>query len=122
MSDKLAAWINIQLKENGWSIREFSRRVGISHTHAARIINAEVIPSAEICSSIARVFKVSPVTVLIYAGLLQERTENTRHRQELLYLFEQLNDNTQETVLTMLRGYVRETTPAHQSKASVSEA
>ena len=116
MSDKLALWINEQLEKNGWTIREFSRRIGISHTHASRIVNAEVTPSAEICSHIARAFGADPSTVFVYAGLLKPRPEPTPGLRELNFLYEQLDPQSQENILKMMRGYVREVQAGYAKK------
>jgi len=118
MSNTLATWLNKQIDATGWSIREFGRRAGISHTHAARILNAEVVPSAEICGQIAKVFKIAPETIFSMAGLLPDHTENTEARREAMYLFDQLDEETQKTFITILRGYVRETAPPYNTKPS----
>jgi len=72
MGDTLSFWIEQELVERGWSAREFGRRIGVSHTHAARIVNGEVIPSLKLCNEIGRVLDVTPEEVLRRAGLLPE--------------------------------------------------
>lgn len=48
----------------------------------------------------------------------QEPEETEAHR-EMRYLFDQLSEETQETVITMLRGYVRETAVPYTTKTAL---
>ena len=71
----MVTWLNEEIEQRGWSIREFGRQVNISHTHAARIANGEVDPSADLCLEIARVFNVPPEFVMRKAKKLPPRPE-----------------------------------------------
>ena len=121
MNDSFSDWLIDQLNIHGWSYREFGRRIEVSNTHATNIVHGTAQADPQTLHRIAAVFNLPVETVFRKAGLLPERTEETHHRQELLYLFNQLDDKTQETVLTMLKGYVRETTPVYPPKTSISE-
>lgn len=121
MNDSFSDWLIDQLNMHGWSYREFGRRIDVSNTHATNLAHGTAKADPETLQRIASVFNVPVELVFRKAGLLPKRTKETHHKQELLYLFDQLDDRTQETVLAMLRGFVRETTPAYQSKTSLSE-
>lgn len=66
----MSTWLNEQIKERGWSIRRFGRVIGVSPTHAARLVNGAVKPSTRLCISIARAFGMRPADVINHVGLI----------------------------------------------------
>lgn len=118
MSDNLSAWLNKKLEEYGWSIRELSRRGGISHSHAARIVNGEAIPSAEVCRKLAKAFNISETEMLKAAGYITEKpgeTDNFTLREIWSYLKTMNHDQ-----LKVVREFVRFQSGGRTS-ASVAE-
>jgi transcriptional regulator with XRE-family HTH domain len=95
MGDNFPSWLNNEIRIRDWSIREFGRRTGISHTHAARIINGEVDPSADLCQEIARAFGVSVAEVFRRAGYLPDEAPADADEAELqeLYMAAKLLDH-----------------------------
>lgn len=67
---RVSTWLNDKIRERNWSIRRFGREIGVSATHAARLVNGTVPPSVELCKRIARVFKMRVDDVVREVGLL----------------------------------------------------
>lgn len=95
MDDNLSSWVNNELRIRDWSIREFGRRIGVSHTYAARIVNGENRPSADLCQEIARAFGVSVAEVFRRAGYLPEEAPADADEADLqeLYMAAKLLDH-----------------------------
>jgi transcriptional regulator with XRE-family HTH domain len=66
----MSTWLNDEVKKRNWSIRKFGQVIGVSHTHAARLVNGDVRPSLDLCAEIARAFDIRPEDVMKLAGIL----------------------------------------------------
>ena len=119
MNNNLVDWLTEEIEDRGWSLRELGRRSGLSHATISNILSSQTKPGLDFCIGIARALDVSAESVLRRADLLPRRTEETEARREMLYLFDQLTEETQETVITMLRGYVRETAVPYTTKTAL---
>jgi len=108
MIDTLSEWLSNKLATRGWSIRAFGRKLDISHTHAADIVNGKVRPSADLCVKIASVLNTSPEEVLRLAGYLPPEPEETAAVKELIHLFGQLPEDDQDRVLLFMRALLEE--------------
>lgn len=108
MTDTLSEWLSNKLVTRGWSIRAFGRKLDISHTHAADIVNGKVRPSADLCVRIANVFDTSPEEVLRLAGYLPPEPEETATVKELVHLFSQLPKDDQDRAILFVRALVQE--------------
>ncbi|MBN1887667.1 MAG: response regulator [Thermoflexales bacterium] len=76
-SEAFLNWLNDELQERGWSMRELSRRMGFSVSTVSRVLNGEQNPSGDFCQGLADAFNVPVNRVLWQAGLLAvgDRTE-----------------------------------------------
>jgi len=126
MRNTLPTLIERELQERGWSAREFGRRVGISHAHAARIVNGEVKPSLNLCNEIAEVLDTSPQEIMSRAGILPPVPEDDQDRDTMLWLWDSLSDDRKAAALDAIRGIVngekqreteRESTPTGKQRA-----
>ena len=107
MRNTLPTLIERELQERGWSAREFGRRVGISHAHAARIVNGEVKPSLNLCNEIAEVLDTSPQDIMSRAGILPPISADDQFRQNALWLLDEAqSDETKAAILDAMRGIV----------------
>jgi transcriptional regulator with XRE-family HTH domain len=70
MSDELRTWLPAEIKQRGWSQREFARRADISHPLVSQVFAGEVPPSADFCIKAAHALEVPPEKVLRLAGIL----------------------------------------------------
>jgi transcriptional regulator with XRE-family HTH domain len=90
MEHELSDWISEKLKEKGWSVREFGRRIGVSPSHASRVVNGHVTPSFRLCNEIARAFSVRPQKVLVLAGLIPPEPAEVAGEKRMLHLYREL--------------------------------
>ncbi len=103
MSDKLTTWLNEKLEYNGWSIRHLAKRLGISHTHAGRIVNGDVKPNAEVCMSIAKVFGEPAEAIFRLADMLPPVSDEDAEIQALLEQWRRLNYEDRVTAYHYLK-------------------
>ena len=68
-------WLDEQEDKSGFSDYEVAKQGGFSHSVISRA-RSGIPPKFDVCTKIAKVFNVSPVTVLRKAGLLPEGNEN----------------------------------------------
>lgn len=113
MSDKLTPWINKQLTDRGWSIRELGRRINVSSAHATRIANGDVVPSFKLCAEIARVFEITHNEVLVMAGILDTRLSDAQF-ETFRAVIAEIPQEQHEHVLALLRTYAK--TPVNNTK------
>ena len=106
MVDDLASWLKEELGARGWSLREMARRVGVSHTAIINVANGRTRPSANLCRKIALALHVPPEDVFRRAGLLPPNPPVSPSLLEANFLFAQLPEQEQETLLTMMRALV----------------
>ena len=102
-SDTLIEWINEQLEEQGWSMRELARRAELAPTTISEVIAGKAKPGLEFCKGVARAFHVAPEDVLRKAGLLPYITPTVRQNEELLHYFTQLPPDDRQRLITMTR-------------------
>lgn len=69
-------WFENLRKERGWGIRDAARVIGVSHPTISEISTYGKQPSFDTCVALANTFEVSPVWVMVLAGLLPEETKN----------------------------------------------
>ena len=102
-SDTLIEWINEQLEEQGWSMRELARRAELSPTTISEVVAGRAKPGLEFCKGVARAFHVAPADVLRMAGLLPYIPADVHQNDELLYYFTQLPPDDRQRLITMTR-------------------
>lgn len=106
MADELATWLKQEMASHGWSLRELARHAGISHTAILNVLKGHTRPSALFCTKIAQALRVPAEEVYRRAGLLPAVPPEEASLLEANYLFAQLSESEQETVLTMMRALV----------------
>lgn len=70
MSDNLAAWLNREMMQRGWSLRQIAKRAGISHTTIVKLANGIGHPEIKTCRALAQAMSVPVEDVLRLAGIL----------------------------------------------------
>jgi transcriptional regulator with XRE-family HTH domain len=99
--NEMVVWLNEQLNERGWSMRELARRSGLSHAVISLVLSKHNAPGLDFCVGVARALDVPPENVLRMAGLIPKRTTRQEMVDEILYHFEGLNEDDQLRVITM---------------------
>lgn len=72
-----ATWLNQQLKQRNWSIRELGRRSAVSHSWISNVVNKGKTPDWNFCASIAPALGLSPIEIFLIAGKIKAE-EDTR--------------------------------------------
>lgn len=101
MATELIDWAGRELETRGWSMRELSRRSGLSVGTISDVLNDRANPGLDFCVGVARALDVPPENVLRMAGLIPRRTTRQEMIDEILYHFDGLNEEDQLRVITM---------------------
>lgn len=104
--DELVIWLEGELEERGWSIRELGRQAGLSHVTIANILNGSRNPGERFCRAIAHALRVPIEEVFRRAGLLPPEPPETALTREALHLMTSLPAEDQERALAILRALV----------------
>jgi len=106
MADNFASWLNTELEARGWSLRELSRRSGMSTTVISDVINERQTPGLQFCVQVGRAFQESPESILRRAGLLPSLPSEVEEEREVVSILRRLPETARRTVVTMLRALV----------------
>lgn len=71
---ELAVWLDRQMKERNWSIRETARRANLSHPLVSDILKG-LKPTAHTCKALAGVFGEKDITVMRMAGIVDSEPD-----------------------------------------------
>jgi len=96
-------WLNDELQARGWALNELGRRAGVSSAAVSLVMSGQRNAGPEFCTGVAVALDLPPVIVFRKAGLLPPADPETEERREAQYLFSQLIDEDQTTVLTIMR-------------------
>ncbi|MCB9107634.1 MAG: helix-turn-helix transcriptional regulator [Anaerolineales bacterium] len=104
MNNDFNAWVEREINRRGWSHAELGRRASLAQATVSNVIAGKRAPGCEFCIKIAQAFDISPVLVLVKAGMLppQEPNEDTA-TQELIELIKNLSPETRDEVLQYVR-------------------
>lgn len=104
-------FLNKQLEDRDWSMRELSRRTSFSHAHISMVLSEKVPVSADFCVAVARALGERSERVLRLAGILPPTPDEARAQNpvldEIYSLVEALSPHDQETILRILRGLAK---------------
>lgn len=92
---ELKAWIEEQLEQRSWSMREASIKAGLSEGRISQFLRDEGAPGIEACIKLGGLFNVPPTYVLFLAGYLERDPGRgiPPMTQKLLDTLEPLNDS-----------------------------
>ena len=107
MASKLDQWLIQELENRGWSIRELARRAQLSHGTINSVLAGRSKPGIDFCLGIAKALHIDPVQAFRMAGILPQEPEETVSVRELVFLFDQLDEETKEEAIDYLR-FLRE--------------
>ena len=89
-SRRFVEWVNQEIAERGWSLRELARRAEISAGTLSEILNEKRGIGPEYCIGLARAFRVPPEEVFRRADLLPPRDPVVEDEERALYLYRRL--------------------------------
>ncbi len=107
MENKLVTYLNAELKERGWSLRELARRSGLSHTIISLALNEQRSMTFETVDAIARALGEPPEKLFRMAGLLPGRTTREELIEEIIHYFDQLEETDQLRLITIAWSFSR---------------
>ena len=107
MGNNFAGWLNGLLMEAGWSNSEFARRIEVVPSTVSMWLSGQKVPSPANCISIAKELKLPPEQVLRRAGFIPDVAPEAESEEELLYIFRQLDEKTQEMIVSMIKGLIK---------------
>ena len=117
--DALGAFIRTQRKLANLSLRELASLTDLSNAYLSQIERGLHQPSVRVLRSIAQALDLSASTVLVQAGLLDDR-DGARPTEEAIASDPVLSDAQKEALLAVYRSYVlqqkgekRDKPPAH---------
>lgn len=96
-------WLQKEMDEREWSISDLARNAGVARGSIANILRGDRNPGVDVCEAIARAFKISPESVYRYAGLLPPELKPDEKRQELVHLFELMDEANREDTIDYAR-------------------
>ena len=68
--DRFTDWLELEVKDRGWSFEELGRRAHVSSGHLSKIRTGAQLPTWEVSVRIAYALKMPPEVVFRKAGLL----------------------------------------------------
>lgn len=94
-------WRELKRKDRDWSARQFGRKLGVSPTHAARLVNEEQPLTTEMCKKVANVLEMTEEDVLRLAGHLSPLPDGYSEldEQRLVELFRALGLDGRDQLL-----------------------
>lgn len=104
MNDTFQAWLSKELTRRGWSHNELGRRGGISQTAVSNVISGNRKAGADFCVKVAQALELSPVLLLVKAGILPpQEPANDENLQELIDLARNLPPEDRKEILEYVR-------------------
>lgn len=111
VENKLATWLNSELRQRGMSHRELAWRADVSGAMVSGVIAGDRNPGWDFCAAIAKPLGKPPLELFRLAGLLPEESHG-EDEPALLHHYRQLSPGNQRAALAMLRGLAGQPTPA----------
>lgn len=103
METSLPEWLLEKMEEKGMNAAELSRRSGISAPQITRLLSGQRGVSEVSLRAISEALNIPPEVAFRVAGFLPPLPERTQQIEQLVYLFERLNEKDRQTVLDMMQ-------------------
>ena len=101
--DNFSVWLLQEIESRGWNQAELHRKSGLSRTVISDVLSNKVSPGYEFCIAVGKALHVPGDHIMRIAGLLPPLPERTQQIEQLIYLFERLNEKDRQTVLDMMQ-------------------
>lgn len=101
--DNFSVWLLQEMESRGWNQAELHRKSGLSRTVISDVLSNKVSPGYEFCIAVGKALHVPGDHIMRIAGLLPPLPERTQQIEQLIYLFERLNEKDRQTVLDMMQ-------------------
>lgn len=117
MENGVIGWINGQLREREWSMRQLAKKAGLSQTQVSNVLAGKRTVTRDFCVVIARAFGEPPEKILRLANLLPPAPVPAQGEDDLLAVFRQLSKQQRQYVLDSLRGLTSQPKPPNAAQA-----
>lgn len=101
--DNFSVWLLQEIESRGWNQAELHRKSGLSRTVISDVLSNKVSPGYEFCIAVGKALHVPGDHIMRIAGLLPPIPEQTQQIEQLVYLFERLNEKDRQTILDMMQ-------------------
>lgn len=99
----LADWLASEMKRRNLGQRDLGKVAGVAHSSVGRALDPLDTVSFQVCVKLAYALNTNPVTVLEMAGLLPRTHPNQAAERDLVFMFQQLNAEHKDQVLTYVK-------------------
>jgi transcriptional regulator with XRE-family HTH domain len=101
--ESMNQWFARILSEYNITPAEIKRRSGLSESHMSKVLKGERGFGEDAIRKIAKAVGVAPEVFFREVGILPPAPERTQAHEQLLFLFDRLNDKDRQTVLDMMQ-------------------
>jgi transcriptional regulator with XRE-family HTH domain len=106
---RFAEWLQAEIDKRGWSQSDCARASDLNRAVINKLLNEKCKPQPVTLMAIARGFKMPVETIYRAAGLLPPSRDGEDTTQELLHLFESIqNPQRKATAIMLLKAIVAE--------------
>lgn len=102
MRNEFGDWLRSERENRGLSQADLARLANLNRAVINKI-ESGTRPTPDTLKSIAKGLKLPEGEVMRAAGILSQIPKASAQKEELNYLFDQLNNNDQKTILDMMR-------------------
>lgn len=103
LMESMNQWFARILSEYNITPAEIKRRSGLSESHMSKVLKGERGFGEDAIRKIAKAVGVAPEVFFREVGILPPAPERTQQTEQLVYLFERLNEKDRQTVLDMMQ-------------------
>ena len=103
METNLPEWLIDKMKERSITAAELSRKSGISAQQISRLLAGQRGVSEVSLRAISEALNIPPEVAFRVAGFLPPAPEQTQQTEQLVYLFERLNEKDRQTIIDMMQ-------------------
>lgn len=96
-------WLTSELQKRDWTAADLARNARISKGSISNIVSGARQPGKDVCEGIANAFKIPPEIVYRRAGLLPPLSNNSENKEELLHLFDMMDEDNREDTMDYAR-------------------
>jgi len=98
----ISEWLTHELTKAGITQADLARKSGVSTAQIARAVNGTRGLSESSITAIAEALKIPPEQAFRDVGFLPPVPAKTEQHQQLLYMFDKLNDKDRQTIIDMM--------------------
>lgn len=105
MSDQFRQWLTSEMERRRYSQGALAKAIGMSRPFVTRVLSGDKAPSVDFCLKVAQAFELSPVLLLVKAGILPAapESEDDPTIQEITDIARSLPSEDQKEILEYVR-------------------